>query len=465
MPMFQGREPADDFMRKLSDTTKARPHGRLERRAGGRAAILLWLGLSVTLLPARSMADRRPVTLRIWIMQNAQAKSAESFQALVRPFTRGKDGVKIDVTVVPWAQSWDKIQNALAGRGGPAPDIVQLGTTWVAAVAATGKLHDLTGEYDEKLFPPEVLATTTIEDPTGGRPRRFAMPWIVDSRALYYNKAACAKAGVDPTKDFATWDSFKQALRKLKDVEVDGKRMRPFMVSRNNWDVVHTLAWWIWGWGGGFVPRAGHEGGLRSPGSVAGVDFAVGLVREGLMVHAPEKSNLRVIEVMLDRGEVATAVGYPVSSLAADRFGITLLPAGPKGRFTFLGGSTLAIPKSTRHREEALALVKYLSDVAVQFAYSNLTGLLPAAASEYDDLVLKLDPVRRVFVEQMRYGKSYPSIPQWGAIENVLRDGFNGLWDQVERPGPYDPAMVGDRLGEMAKSIDDALRGTKRLPR
>jgi multiple sugar transport system substrate-binding protein len=79
--------------------------------------------------------------------------------------------------------------------------------------------------------------------------------------------------------------------------------------------------------------------------------------------------------------------------------------------------------------------------------------------------VLKLDPVRRVFVEQMRYGKSYPSIPQWGAIENVLRDGFNGLWDQVERPGPYDPAMVGDRLGEMAKSIDDALRGTKRLPR
>jgi len=161
---------------------------------------------------------------------------------------------------------------------------------------------------------------------------------------------------------------------------------------------------------------------------------------------------------MLDKGEVAMAIGYPVASLVDDRFGVAILPAGPKGRFTFLGGSALAILKSSKHPEEALALIKFLSDEAVQFAYSNLTGFLPAAAAEYDELALKLDPVRTVFVEQMRYGKSYPSIPQWGTIENLLRDGFNSLWDRVEQPGAYDEADVRRRLDELAKKIDAALR-------
>ena len=388
-------------------------------------------------------------------MQNAQHKSEESFLSLVRPFTQENPHVKVAVTVVSWAEAWDRIQGAI--HGGPAPDIVQLGTTWVAAIAATGKLLELTGEYDEKLFQPEVLATTAIEDPSGTKLRRFAMPWIVDTRALYYNKVACAKAGVDPEKDFATWNSFRAALRKLKDIEVDGRRMQPFVVPRNNWDVVHTLSWWIWDWGGGFVSRSAEENGLDSPGAIAGVEYAIGLVREGLMAHAPE-SNMRIVASKLDKGEFATSIGYPVASLPSDRFGVALLPAGPKGRFTFLGGSTMAILKSSQHPTEALALIKFLSGEAVQFAYSNVTGLLPAAAAEYDELALKLDPVRRVFVEQMRYGKSYPSIPQWGAIENMLRDGFNELWSVVQQPGPYDPATVRTRLNQMAKKIGATLR-------
>ena len=432
-------------------------------RRRGRVVILLAMGLATAFGAGRSeSAERRapgkrpPVTLKVWIMQNAQYRSAESFTTLIRPFTQENPQVKVAVTVVPWAEAWNKIQGAI--HGGPAPDIMQLGTTWVATVAATGKLLDISGEYDERLFPPQVLATTTSEAPSGAKAQRFAMPWIVDSRALYYNKAACALAGVEVKKDLATWASFKAALKKLKGIEVDGKRMQPFVVPRNNWDVVHTLSWWIWGFGGGFVSRTPEENGINSPGSLAGVEFAIDLVREGLMLNGPENGSMRVIAAMLDKGEVAMAIGYPVASLVDDRFGVAILPAGPKGRFTFLGGSALAILKSSKHPEEALALIKLLSDEAVQFAYSNLTGFLPAAAAEYDELALKLDPVRTVFVEQMRYGKSYPSIPQWGTIENLLRDGFNSLWDRVEQPGAYDEADVRRRLDELAKKIDAALR-------
>ena len=81
------------------------------------------------------------------------------------------------------------------------------------------------------------------------------------------------------------------------------------------------------------------------------------------MVVENNKQSVRGIADMLDRGEVATTMAFPIPSLSPERFGIALLPgAGPKGRFTFLGGSALAIFKSSKHQKEALALLKFLSD-------------------------------------------------------------------------------------------------------
>jgi multiple sugar transport system substrate-binding protein len=233
--------------------------------------------------------------------------------------------------------------------------------------------------------------------------------------------------------------------------------MQPLALSINSYDGIHSLSWWIWGWGGGFVSRNSEDAGINSQGSIAGLEYAISLVREGLMVVENNKQSVRGIVDMLDRGDVAMTMAFPIPSLSPERFGIALLPAGPKGRFTFLGGSALAILESSKHQKESLALIKFLSDPSVQFSYSNLTGYLPAASAEYDELVLQLDPVRKVFVEQMRYGRAYPSISQWGAIENILCDGFEHLWKVALRPGPYDPTAVRNQLDEMSKRIDGAL--------
>ena len=193
----------------------------MRSQGGGYIAFLGWSGLCLTFCVGRSAATEKsaqthghPVTLNVWIMPNAAKENESAFLALVRPFTQENPHIKVAPTVIPWPQAWDRIQRAV--KGGPAPDIVQLGTTWVATMAATGNLLDLTGKYEEGLFPPGVLSTTVVDDQAGAEIKRFAMPWIVDVRALYYNKEACTKAGIDPKKDFATWDSFKTALVKLK---------------------------------------------------------------------------------------------------------------------------------------------------------------------------------------------------------------------------------------------------------
>jgi multiple sugar transport system substrate-binding protein len=429
-----------------------------------RFAAVLGVGLGALLLLAGPgaaarkppIAKARPVTLDVWIMPNAMREDAEKLDELVRPFVEANPNVKVVPTVLDWGAAWGKIQAAVSG--GPAPDLMQLGTTWVAAIAATGKLLDLTDKYDARLFPPQVLASTTIEGPADGPVRRYAMPWIVDTRALYYNKAACIKAGVDPKRDFATWTSFRTALKKLAGVEVDGKRLQAFGIPRAGWDVIHNLSWWIWGAGGGFVARRAGESGIDSEGTLAGLEYFFGLYHDGLVSPAADKGDANAAADLLRRGEIATTIAYPIPNLSEDRFGIALLPEGPKGRFTFLGGSTLAVLKSSKHPDEAVALVKFLSSEAAQVRYSTQTGLLPAAAAEYDELLLKLDPTRGAFVDQMRFGRAYPSIPQWGEIENVLRGGLGAAWDLGIRPGPFAKAAVRAELTKMAKAIDDIVR-------
>jgi multiple sugar transport system substrate-binding protein len=409
------------------------------RRGAVFAALIAACALSKPQLPDRSRAGGsgggqvRPSNLNVWIMTNGE-KSEEMFLDTIAPFALANPNVKVVLTVLPWPEAWEKIQAAL--KGGPAPDVVQMGTTWVASIAATGKLLDLTGKFDESVFPSGVLAATSIQG--SGKPVRFAMPWFVDTRALYYNKAACAKAGIEPEKDFATWTSFKAALLKLKGLNMDGKRLLPLGFAGNPRDAVHNLSWWIWGAGG---------------------DFAIGLVREGLMVPTFDEGKGEVLMGMLHAGEVATIISYPISSLSENRFGVAPLPEGPRGRFTFLGGSTLAVFNTSQHQKESIALLKFLSSESAQLHYSARTGLLPAAARQYDDLLLRMDPVRSVLVGQLQYGRAYPAIPQWVAIEHVLQDGLGVVWDIATRPDPYDKRVLRIELDRLARTIDAILWG------
>ena len=429
-----------------------------------RVAVAILAGLSLGVVPLAGVASaagkgasghRQPVTLTIWIMPNGPGNNAEAFAELVKPFTDANPNVKVATVVVPWSEAFPKIQNA--AHGGPAPDMTQLGTTWIAAIGSTGGLLDLAGQYDENLFPPQVLATTRIDGDAAYAGKRFAMPWTVDTRALYYNKAMCEKAGVDPKKDFATWSSFRLALQKLRNVEVDGKRLAPLGIPMSNADIIHNLSWWIWGAGGGFVAGLPGEAAINSPGTLAGIEYYIGLYRDGLISPEVDRGDLIVSADMLRKGDIATTICSPIPSLPEDRFGIAAVPAGPKGRFTFLGGSTIGIFKSSKHPAEAIALLKFLSGEAAQIRRSTQSGQLPAAAAQYDELLLKLDPIRGAFVEQMKNGKAYPSIVQWGDIETILHDGLNAIWAIGKKPGAYDRAAVQKLLDQMAQKIDEAM--------
>ena len=81
------------------------------------------------------------VELTMWVMP-VTTNAQHDVPNLIAPWLAQHPGVTVRVTVLDWESGWNKITAAAASRRGP--DLLELGTTWMPAIAAMGGLERLT---------------------------------------------------------------------------------------------------------------------------------------------------------------------------------------------------------------------------------------------------------------------------------------------------------------------------------
>ncbi len=86
----------------------------------------------------------------------------------------------------------------------------------------------------------------------------------------------------------------------------------------------------------------------------------------------------------------------------------------------FAGGANLVVWKHTRHADEALELVHYLTSPAVVMRYILQFYMLPPRLALLSNSQIESDPVFKVMAESVRQGKAYYNVPLWGLIEDRL---------------------------------------------
>lgn len=402
--------------------------------------------------------DKPLTTVSMWIMPNSGAPE-EDLRATLEPFLAANKDIQLEITVLDWGSAWTKITTA--ATSGEGPDITQLGTTQVAAVAAMGALEDLTGLYPsfggEGAFVEAALPTTQI---LGMGEERYAAPWFIDTRALFYRTDYCELAGVNPETDFATWESFSQALAKLKGLVVEGKEIMPLvMPGKNDWNVIHNFAPWVWGAGGDFIAADNKTSIINTPEAYEGVKFYSELAVNGLMSMPHLEKNSAEVEAIFNAGDAATIFtgAYHINTLRrehpelAEKIGTAPFPAGPKGRFVFFGGSCLSVFKASKNKEAANRVIEFLMTAEAQVDYQRWCGNLPTVQKAYDTDFISEEPLRVAFKEQLQYGKAYPSVAGWGPSETILQKGLSNVWDNVMGVyGSYDPAKTKEFLEQTA---------------
>lgn len=318
-------------------------------------------------------------------------------------------------------------------------DVVQIAPTWNGYLSQNDALMDLTQKYDQSKYLPQVLTNTILY----GDSKVTSMPWYLDTKVLYYRKDACQKAGVNPQKDFDTWDSFKAALKKLNGVEIDGENISALgMPQFNDWNILHNLAPLIWGNGGDYLSSDNTKSIINSENSIRGIKFYFDLFHEGLIDSDLRNYYPSNVESLFVEGKFATTFGgsymdYYKSELTddvLDKVGVTLMPKGPEGRFGYIGGANLGVFKNSDNKKAALALLNYLASKEAQLSYAKFTGMLPATNEALEDDYIVNHPLKSKCKEMLKYGKQYPCVAHWNGCEVMFQDAFSKIFGTIYYP-------------------------------
>ena len=434
-------------------------------------SLLLLLVCAVSLVSCAPAKKVDTKVVEIWVMPNSLEPIAD-LEKLLKPFEE-QTGIKVKITSVDWGAAWSKITTA--ATSGDVPDMAQLGSTWVSAITGMGALEVLSSEAinsvgGAKAFVPVAWSTTGIEN-SG---KTTAIPWIVDARCLFFRTDVLNKAGVLPGS-MDTWQGFKAGLQKIYDADIviEDQPVAPLGFSgKNDWNVIHSLAPWIWMAGGDFLAKDRKTCLLDSEEVFQGISYYIELVRSNYVPLEYLELNTAQVSGNFNSGTCAmyfdgpyeiktltrpASEGGAAGSLTSRNFSVVGYPKGPKGRTSFVGGSSLAIFKDAKNKAGALEVLKYLTSKVPQAEYAKVTGFLPARLDAFDDPYFANDPYRKVFKDAVLYGRTYPAIPSWGLLEPILTRRFGIMWDYVTSGDNYSPEKIREQLKLAKKEVETIL--------
>jgi multiple sugar transport system substrate-binding protein len=451
------------------------------RLAAAAAALLLGAGVaacgddgddtSTQASKPTSTESLRGQTVRLWTMPNGP-QPQEDLEAALKPFT-DKTGIKVDVEVVGWDVQLDRIRNAaVTGEG---PDITQAGTTQVPFFAALGGFEDLSGRIDEiggkGAYPEGVWQTTQVS----GQDGTWAVPWFTEARTIYYRTDVLKKAGIDPATAFQDWDALHSTLQTIKEKvpEIGGKPIEPFgSPGKKAFDLVHHVMPFVWDAGGAELSDDNTKSAIASPEAATGVSFMAHLLTEGLYDKSQLERDGTQVENQFKGGRIAVWIGGPWTlastarsedenwvPAARENVGIAPMPKGPQGEgYTFVGGSNLMMFKSSKVKDAAWEVVKFLSQDQVQTDYAELLGMFPSRTAP-QKAIGERDENSQAFFTAIQQGRTYAAIPQWGQIENAYKARFANILDTAAGRGGKDfsASVVTDELQKAAKEADALL--------
>jgi len=390
------------------------------------------------------------------------AETADDLQPVLDQF-EAQHRVHVRLRILDWETAWaELVKIALYSHG---PDVSQLGTTWVSNLMAMNALRPFTTAEITSLGGPAVFLPSTWQ--TGalaGDKQVWAVPWLADTRVLYYRRDLLAKVGVDEATAFQTPARLAETLERLQAGGVESPWVVP---TRHTLITVHNLASWVWGAGGDFVSADGRRTAFNAPAARAGIRDYFALHR--YLSAAARGLGPSQCDLLFREGKAAITLSGPWTWLIGvirqrsaapevlENFGLAFPPGTP-----FVGGSSLVVWRHTPMASAAVELVRQLTSARVQTSYPPHMGQLPVRLDSLATLAAGENPFYRLLAEGFKTGRSVRAISTWGLVEDKLSLTLTELWgDLLADPSQDLDAALDKHLEPLAKRLDLALESRR----
>jgi len=337
---------------------------------------------AAVLFACAGSAAAATTTLNALFMTQA-AYSENDIRAMTQAFQTAHPDVQVNLEFVPYEALHDKIV-AARGAGGNGYDVVLFDAIWPAEFSKFDLLQDvssrISADEKEKIFP-GAMNTVVFKGKTLG------MPWILDTKYLYYNKVMLEKAGI---KDLPqTWQQVMDDARIIKQKNIV---KYPLVWSWSQAEaLVCDYTTLVSGFGGKFYNNGKLD--FSTPASLQAVKLMKSSLDEGLTNPASREYLEEDVRKAFSNGDAAFALNWTYmynmandvkQSKVAGQVGIMPAPGDAPNRFGAVNGSMgLGIAKGSSHPEQAWQYISYMTSQPVQNKYATLS--LPIWKSSYQD--------------------------------------------------------------------------------
>lgn len=348
----------------------------------------------------------------------------EPFEAVLDSFVRTQHK-QVDLHIIPWDNyKQEMTAMALYGQG---VHVSQVGAPVVNDLVAMNSLRPFTrGEVgsfgDASTFVP-VAWNRMLESKEGSF---YALPWIVDPRAIVFWRDMLEEAGVNEATAFTSFENMEQTFEQL---QAKGYSTPWAVATADKLNAFQGACTWIWGHGGDI----GNANNILfdRPEAIEGLLRYFSLYR--FTPQAGRNPGAREIGDWFYNRKIAALIGSPPTILFENmlpavkaKLGVSLAP-GP----SYVGGSSLIVWRNAPDPDGAVALARHLTSHEVQLDFSRRTGFLPARSSALNDKHFKEDPHLGVFVQSVFQGRTYENLRLSGLIEDMLANAISNVWRQI----------------------------------
>ena len=332
-------------------------------------------------------------------------------QERIDAFVEANPGVEVELIDLSWGDGKEKLFAMF--DGGQTPDVIELGSDWVAQFAESGRLYE---------FPKKSAGVpAALAAPGVWNGKTYALPWVVASRGLFYNTVMMTEAGVDPDA-IASWEDLLTAAEQINaslNPESNLYGMGINGADKNR--LYKKVLPLVWSNGGALFNDAG-EPTLSSPKNIEALEFYLTLARNGKVDVQKELDQLFLagrLGIWLSGPWLVDRIEKENPELA---YTVKPMPTfnGNEG-VGIIGGEYLAVNKDSDQLAMAVKLAEFLVSAEQALALSKdlKGGFAPADQSMADDPYLN-EGVQGAFTAQLSTGRMTPVHPRWLEIQDLF---------------------------------------------
>ena len=331
---------------------------------------------------------------------------------MVREFEANNPDIKVNVTDLTWSQGQEKLVIAFAAKSGP--DVLELGSDWIAQFAANNQLADLSSDVTKDSAEYDGWGLARY----GGK--IFGRPWILGTRVLFINRDVLEKGGYQRSIIPLNWPQLRQSAADISKAG-NGK----FYGWGSNAPEKHRLYKkfmpFFWSNGAQIFTDDEKYCVISSDKAIAALQTYKQLNDIGFV------ADQRGVEDAWLDGKVAYVISgdWLIKRIAVEKrkidYATTFIP-GPKypGK-SFMGGEFLSVNAGSTHKDEALKFISWITSPANQLKFCKANhSANPSSHLAQSDPYFQNNVNLLTFVRQLNQSEHPPVDPDWPFIEDAI---------------------------------------------